>query len=57
MSQNPNRIKISQVQSLMTQAYKLGYAPILTINGEYYSIDYQDKKITEAEKVRQEGRD
>lgn len=56
MSQNPNRIKISQVKNLMIDAHKQGYEPILTINGEFYSIDYMDKKPCEADKVRQEGK-
>lgn len=50
------RINIKQVQALMTKAHKSGFEPVLTINGEFYSIDYNDKPVTEADKVRQEGR-
>ena len=55
MSQNPNRIKISQVKKLMTEAHKLGYEPILTINGELYQIDYRDKIKTERDEVKERG--
>ena len=49
------KIKISQVQSLMTKAHKVGYEPILTVNGEYVDIDYMDKKKTERAKVIENG--
>ena len=40
----------------MTEAHRAGYDPILTINGEFYSIEYNDKKPCEADTVRREGR-
>ena len=55
MSQNPNRIKISQVKNLMIDAHKQGYEPILTINGEFYSIEYNDKIESEKERVVRHG--
>lgn len=51
------RININQVKALMTKAHKAGYEPILTINGEFYSIDYNDKPVSEADNVRREGRE
>lgn len=50
------RININKVKKLMIDAHDIGYEPILTINGEFYSIDYNDKPVTEADKVRLEGR-
>ena len=50
------RININTVKALMIKAHKEGYDPILTINGEYYSIEYNDKPKTERSKVWAEGR-
>ena len=60
------RIKINQVQGLMIKAFRLGYIPELSINGEYYDIDYMEKlpslykrtpirKNTEVNQVKQNG--
>ena len=39
----------------MKDAHKNGYEPILTINGEFYSIDYNDKPESESERVKRHG--
>jgi hypothetical protein len=50
------RITINKVKQLLINAHKSGYEPILTINGEFYSIEYNDKPETEAQRVKLEGR-
>ena len=50
------RINIKEVIKIMKNAHKNGYEPCLTINGQYYSIDYNDKPTSEAQRVRAEGR-
>lgn len=45
------RVNISQVKALLSKANQSGYEPLITINGEFYTIDYKNEKQSENAKL------